>query len=153
MGYRQVIIVRKYFGEDKREMSKGKMMAQCNHASMAFLTTEIRKSARFMPSENKYEAVISFDPDLFTEWINGPFTKTVCEAKNKTQLLKAVTIAEELGLKEGEDYFLVRDNCYTELEPEDFDQEGKGTTLTCIGFKPLPDETAHKISKKFQLYK
>jgi len=25
-------------------------------------------------------------------------------------------------------------------------------TLTCIGFRPLPDEIAHQISHKFHLY-
>ena len=45
---------------------------------------------------------------MFEQWIDGPFTKTVCQAKNKNQLMKAVTIAEELGLKEGEDFFLIK---------------------------------------------
>lgn len=31
-------------------------------------------------------------------------------------------------------------------------ENGEGMTLTCIGFRPLPDETAHQISHKFQLY-
>ena len=87
------------------------------------------------------------------EWIQGTFTKVVCEAKNRNQLVKAVTIAEELGLKEGEDFFLIKDNCNTELEPEEVDENGVGRTLTCIGFKPLEDEMANKISKKFQLFK
>lgn len=59
-------------------------------------------------------------------------------------------MAEELGLEEGKDFFLIRDRCLTELEP---DEDGIGWTLTAIGFKPLDDETAHKISKKYQLYK
>ena len=63
--------------------------------------------------------------------------------------MKAVKIAEELGLKEGKDFFLIKDNCLTELEPEEED----GRTLTVIGFRPLEDETAAAISKKFQLYK
>ena len=92
------------------------------------------------------------DKDMFEQWIDGPFTKTVCQAKNKNQLMKAVTIAEELGLKEGEDFFLIKDNCLTDLEPEEIDDAGVGRTLTCIGFRPLPDETAHAISKKFHLY-
>ena len=29
---------------------------------------------------------------------------------------------------------------------------GEGMTLTCIGFRPLPDEIAHQISHKFHLY-
>jgi len=64
----------------------------------------------------------------------------------------AITIAEELGLVENKDFFLIRDACHTELEPEEFDENGEGMTLTCIGFRPLPDEIAHQISYKFHLY-
>lgn len=92
------------------------------------------------------------DRGVYENWLNGIFTKTVCQAKNKNQLMKAVTIAEELGLKEGEDFWLIKDNCLTELEPEEFDENGVGRTLTCIGFRPLPTEIAHQISKKFHLY-
>jgi PTH2 family peptidyl-tRNA hydrolase len=67
--------------------------------------------------------------------------------------MKAVTIAEELGLKENQDFFLIKDNCLTELEPEEVDDNGVGRTLTCIGFRPLSDEIAHSISKKYQLFK
>ena len=91
--------------------------------------------------------------DVYNDWIKGIFTKTVCEAKNYNQIMKAVTIAGELGLTEGVDYFLIKDACLTELEPEEVDENGVGRTLTCIGFRPLPDEIAHKISKKFQLYR
>lgn len=157
MGYRQVIILRKDL-----DMSAGKLMAQANHASMAFLTTWIKGCAQ--PHEDRgggywavctrndaeaYIAPVCIDANLYEDWFEGPFTKTVCEAKNRNKLLKAVEIAEELGLEEGEDYFLIRDNCLTELEPEDED----GRTLTAIGFAPLEDEVAHKISKKFQLFK
>ena len=62
--------------------------------------------------------------------------------------MKAVTIAQELGLVEGQDYFLIRDNCLTELEPEDED----GRTLTCIGFVPMDSSIVEQISKKFHLY-
>jgi PTH2 family peptidyl-tRNA hydrolase len=67
--------------------------------------------------------------------------------------MKAVTIAEELGLQEGTDFFLIKEACFTDLEPEEVDENGQGRILTCIGFRPLDDETAWKISKKFQLYK
>lgn len=30
---------------------------------------------------------------------------------------------------------------------------GVGRTLICVGFIPMSDDFAHKISKKFQLYK
>ena len=53
---------------------------------------------------------------------------------------------------ENRDFFLIRDACHTELEPEEFGENGEGMTLTCIGFRPLPDEIAHQISHKFHLY-
>lgn len=87
--------------------------------------------------------------EVYTDYVCGSFTKTVCEAKNKNQLLKAKAIADELGLVEDIDYGCIYDNCLTELEPE----EDNGTTLTGIWLCPLDDEIAHKISKKYQLYK
>ena len=54
---------------------------------------------------------------------------------------------------EGEDFFLIKDNCLTELEPEEFDENGIGRTLTCIGFKPMDSDIIDKIGKKYQLYK
>ena len=35
---------------------------------------------------------------------------------------------------------------------EPIEKNGEGMTLTCIGFRPLPDEIAHQISHKFHLY-
>ena len=93
------------------------------------------------------------DRDVYEEWFCGIFSKTVCEVKNRTQLLKAVTMAEELGLMKNRDFFLIRDSCLTELEPEEFDDDSSGYTLTGIGFRPLPDEVAHSISRKYLLYR
>lgn len=66
--------------------------------------------------------------------------------------MKAVKIAEELGLKEDKDFGIIKDLCNTELKPEETDEYGNGITVTCIGFKPLPDDIAHAISKKYHLY-
>ena len=86
--------------------------------------------------------------------LNMPlFTKTICEAKNRNQLMKAVVLAQEQGLVENQDFFLIRDNCLTELEPEEMGEDGIGRTLSGIGFRPLPDMTAHAISRKYQLFK
>lgn len=157
---RQLIIARKDLN-----MSPGKLAAQCCHASLAFITSQLRDRSNVTefafgtiddPDDAAvagYDAELYFDKETYEDWICSIFTKTICEAKNKNQLLKAVTIAQELGLKENEDYFLIKDACLTELEPEEFDENGVGRVLTCIGFKPLPDDIAHKISKKFQLYK
>ena len=204
---KQIIIVRKDLN-----MSKGKMAAQVAHASMAFLTSQIRKKSRevldcevgccyytdidingkiivTLPQEyrradldkwaeearergEKYfyfeeyapyklrlcerrshvESILSFDWEMYNDWICGSFTKIILEAKNKYQLEKVYKIAEELGLEDGVDFFPIKDNCYTELEPEEVDENGVGRTLTCVGFIPLNDEMANKISKKYQLY-
>jgi len=151
---RQLIIARKDL-----QMSPGKLAAQCCHASLAFLTSKLRdkdkmlRATNAVTGEDGYATEIFFNKDIYEEWIQGVFTKTVCEARNRNQLMKAVEIAKEFGLQEGEDFFLIKDCCLTELNPEEVDENGVGRTLTCIGFRPLPDELAHQISKKYQLYK
>lgn len=146
-------------------MSPGKLAAQVAHASIAWLTSELRSryaAGDYEEHESSdssshngayYSIPVNIDKDIFDDWINGSFTKTVCEAKNFNGINKAKQIANEMGLKEGSDYFIIRDNCLTELTPEEVDEHGIGRTVTCIGFKPLTDEEAHKISKKFQLYR
>lgn len=163
MEYKQLIIARKDL-----LMHPGKLAAQVSHASMAFLTSQIKKTA--MPLTNymltnfdepvqkiinpfdisKYEANIILDKDTYEKWINGSFTKIVCEARNKNHLLRAIEYAKSVGLyTEGYDYFLIRDNCLTDLTPEDED----GRTLTCIGFRPLPFTLSQVISRHYQLYR
>lgn len=159
--YKQIIIVRKDL-----EMSPGKLAAQVAHGSMAFLTSAIR-NPRYTSPRTKgmltlfgselqegwkdiigYDFEYVFDKDLYEQWINGAFTKCVLQAKNKTQLLKAKSMAESLGMQEGVDFFLIHDNCYTELTPEDED----GRTLTCIGFAPMDAERIDLVGKKYHLY-
>lgn len=150
---RQLIIARKDLN-----MSAGKLAAQVSHASMAFLTAPLRETKddknKIKRIENgEYVFEIKIDAETYDDWICGIFTKTICEARNRNQLLKAKKMAEELGMEEEKDFFLIKDNCLTELEPEEVDENGVGRTLTCIGFRPLPDDVAHEISRKFQLYK
>ena len=146
---KQIIIVRKDLN-----MSKGKMAAQVAHASMAFLTSVMKKNSKIsIYNSSYYSCRFLIHKKLYEEWICSSFTKVILEAKNKYQLEKVYKIAEELGLKEGVDYFPIKDNCCTELEPEEVDENGVGRTLTCVGFIPLSDETANKISKKYQLYR
>lgn len=143
---RQLIIVRKDL-----EMTPGKLAAQVAHASTAWLTAAIKNNItchELADGKKFYSAKIRFDQETYEDWMCGNYTKTICRAKNRGQLLRATDLAADLNLKEGEDYFLIKDMCFTELEPEDED----GTTLTCIGFRPLDDELAHTISKKYQLY-
>lgn len=140
--YKQIIIARKDLN-----MSPGKLAAQVSHGSMAFLTWMIRKNNLKMTHPQNYITNFTIPKDLYEQWINGEFTKCILQAKNKNHLLKAKTMAEELEMVEGEDFFLIKDNCHTELEPEE-----DGRTLTCIGFKPMNAEIIDKIGKKYHLY-
>lgn len=140
--YKQIIIARKDL-----KMSVGKICAQVSHASMAFLSNFIKENADI---DGHIDAWI--DKDILDNWINGIFTKVTLQARNKNHLLKAKIMAEEMGMVEGEDFFLIKDNCLTELEPEEIDENGVGRTLTCIGFKPMDSEIIDKIGKKYHLY-
>lgn len=100
----------------------------------------------------RYKTEFSIEQSLYEQWMCGAYTKCVLEAKNKNKLLKAVELAKELGMEEGKDFFLIWDNCYTELDPEEFDESGVGHTLTCIGFKPMDSEVIDKIGRKYHLY-
>lgn len=151
---RQLIIARKDLN-----MSAGKLAAQVSHASMAFISHMIldggthKRLSLDTGEVEAYEITFEMLPDVYEQWCSDIFTKTICEAKNGNQLMKAVATAEELGLKENKDFFLIKDNCLTELEPEEIAENGIGRTLTCIGFRPLPDDVAHAISKKYQLFR
>lgn len=150
--YKQIIIARKDLN-----MSAGKLAVQVSHASMAFLTAQLKDKVlcyRY-DGDNEYVDIepLQIGMGVFENWIKGTFTKVLLEAKNKNRLLKAAELANGLGLMEGRDYFLIKDNCYTELEPEEFDENGVGRTLTCIGFRPMANEVIDKIGKKYQLWK
>lgn len=143
MGYRRLFIMRKDL-----KMSPGKLAAQVAHCAEAYWTNLIRKFAQ--PGECSDYKVEFFCPqdmgtEIFDQYVNESFVKTICEARNKNHLLKARAMAGNWGLVEGKDFGLIYDNCYTELTPEEDD----GTTLTGIWFRPLPDEIAHNISKKY----
>lgn len=128
-------------------MTPGKLAAQVSHGAMAFLSWFIRVNSDMNGYVNGY-----IDEGILHNWIEGSFTKCVLQAKNRNQLLKAKTMAEELGMYEGEDFWLIYDNCYTELTPEEVDEDGIGRTLTVIGFRPMDSEIIDKIGKKYHLY-
>lgn len=146
MGFRRLFLMRKDL-----HLSPGKLAAQVGHCAEAYWTRLISNNivGQVIETNNYRTDCIDIDKDTYEQYINGSFVKTICEARNKNHLLKAKIKAEELGLVEDRDFGMIYDNCYTELEPE----EENGTTLTGIWFKPLPDEIAHQISKKYQLYK
>lgn len=107
-------------------------------------------------SETEVERRIWIPKDIWNEYVNGIFTKTICEARNLNQLNKVEEYIGEINrdlevndkLVKNIDYGIIRDKCLTELTPENED----GTTTIGIWFRPLPDDIAHKISKKYKLY-
>ena len=129
-------------------ISPAKLLAQVMHCAEAYWTRQLHNGQALLVG-NTWRAEVFIDKDIYEQYVCGTFTKTVCEARNKNHLLKAKRMADEMGLIEGEHYGLIYDKCRTELTPEEED----GTTLTGIWFCPLPDEQAHSISRKFQLYK
>lgn len=148
MGYRRVFIIRKDL-----HLSSGKLAAMVAHCAEAYWTRTIMEditgASRNINSEITGYYIDSWiEKDIIDNYVCGSFVKTICQARNKKHLLKAKTIATELGLTEGVDFGEINDKCLTELTPENED----GTTLVGIWFKPLPDEVTHKISKKYHLY-
>lgn len=148
--YKQVIIVRKDL-----QMSGGKQAAQVAHASGAFLAQlivdAVGESAPCVDASGQeyFETVpIRIPAQMYREWFDGSFAKVVLQAKNHHQLLRAVEMAREAGMVEDRDYFLIFDECRTELTPEEED----GSTLTCVGFRPMPAEEIDPIGRKFHLY-
>ena len=130
------------------DMSPGKLSAQIGHCAEIYWLNLIKKSKDQTLENGDVCTKVYIPESIFDGYINDKITKTVCRAKNLYQLLKARDKAIELGLVEGEDFGLINDACLTELTPENPD----GTCTTGIWFKPLPDEIAHEISKKYQLY-
>jgi PTH2 family peptidyl-tRNA hydrolase len=127
-------------------VSPQKLAVMTAHASMCFLTTMIKENCA--KTESGYHVDMDLDTNLYENWMNGSFTKVLLAAKSLNDLQKAVKRCEENDLVEGKDYFLIRDNCYTELVPD----EGEETCFIAIGFTPMEEEKVKPITKKYQLY-
>lgn len=144
---RRLFIIRKDLN-----MSKGKMSAMVAHCAEAYWTNIIKQGVVkhiYMEDNRIDDITIRISGDVVDNYINDAFVKTICEAKNLNHLLKVVHLAKEMHLKDGIDFGLINDKCLTELTPENED----GTCTVGIWFKPLDDDIAHKLSKKYQLYK
>lgn len=153
---RRVFVIRKDL-----HLTAGKLAAMVAHCAEGYwmrllsenLTHTLLYEDGAMHQTKDYCTQVTLDGDIVDNYINGSFTKTICEARNLNQLMKAETIAKELGLVEGIDYGFIDDNCLTELTPEFIGEDGKPHCRVGIWFKPLEDESAHKISKAFKLYR
>lgn len=145
---KQYIILRKDAKTVTGEpVSAHKLAVMTAHASMAFISSMLRKHSQDV--SGRHHIQFDMSDELYNGWLNASFTKVLLSAKNLNDLNRAVRKAEELGLKEGEDYFLIKDNCYTELVPD----EGQTTCFIAIGFRPMDADRIRDLTKKYQLYK
>lgn len=157
-------------------MKPGKLAAMVGHCCEAYWTNLIKKDPPLAPAftENGgnapyYRMVLTIPRDVLDEYVFGIFTKTICEAKNLNDLKKVENVIKDINehsfvqrmsddktlilgdkvlLQEGRDYGYINDKCLTDLTPENPD----GTCTVGIWFRPLPDDIAHKLSKKYKLY-
>ena len=143
-GYRRLFIMRRDLN-----MSPGKLAAQVSHCAEAYWLGMIRDWHRSLEGESDVAIEGRLDKEIYYKYVEGAIVKTICQARNKTHLLRAREAALALDLVEGKDFGFIRDNCLIELRPEEDD----GRTITGIWFAPLPDHVAHKLSKKYQLYR
>ena len=146
MGMRRLFIIRKDL-----HLSSGKLAAMIAHCAEGYWIRLIENN--ISNAEGKPHVSFDLDKDIYDGYLCGRITKTVCEAKNLNKLLQARDMALNLGLVENQDFGMINDACLTELTPEWIDENGEGRCTVGIWFKPLEDEVAHSISKKYQLYK
>ena len=147
---RRVFVIRKDLN-----LPAGKLAAMVGHCAEAYWTNLIKKYISPWKKENElgqqlcYLCQLELPIDIVDEYVFGIFTKTICECKNLNQLkMKIAPVIEELKLVEGVDWGYINDSCKTVLTPENPD----GTCTIGVWFKPMKDDDAHKISKKFKLY-
>ena len=152
---RRLFVVRKDLN-----LSAGKLAAMVGHFAEAYWTNMLKNAEQadigLVVSHKDTKRTVSIPVDIWDNYVTGIFTKTICEAKSLTDLNKVKTYIDAInndptyGIKliEGIDYGFIRDNCLTELKPENPD----GTTTIGVWFRPLPDAIAQRISKKYKLY-
>ena len=143
---RRLFIIRKDL-----HLSSGKLAAMIAHCAEGYWIRLIENN--ISNADGKPHVSFDLDKDIYEGYLCGRITKTVCEAKNLNKLLQARDMALAFGLVENQDFGMINDACLTELTPEWIDENGEGRCTVGIWFKPLEDEVAHSISKKYQLYK
>ena len=146
MSMRRLFIIRKDL-----HLSSGKLAAMIAHCAEGYWIRLIENN--ISNADGKPHVSFDLDKDIYEGYLCGRITKTVCEAKNLNKLLQARDMALALGLVENQDFGMINDACLTELTPEWIDENGESHCTVGIWFKPLEDEVAHSISKKYQLYK
>ena len=140
---KQYIVVRKDVRTvTGRPVSAQKLAVMVAHASMAFLSNLV------LGHDDNGRVVFDLD-DETRSWLTGIFTKVLLEVKSLQALEKLVALAQENGLVEGRDFFCIKDNCLTELIPDD----GSDRCFIAVGFRPMDVDRMRPVVKRLQLYK
>ncbi len=121
MGVVQYIVVREDLA---RDLGTGVLATQASHASMAPITTQIRKSGAL-------EAML--DPET-RKWVNGAFRKILLEVPDKDKLIELMEELDSAGVE------------YSKIEESTLNGE-----LTGIGLKPYEKDRVAKHFKDLSL--
>lgn len=127
---KQVIVVRyKYKNANGEDFSlrKGKLIAQCCHASMSFLTR--RLETEMIPVFSRVEL----------DWLEGSFAKVCVRVNSEEELLKIHDDAKKAGLE----VYLITDSGKTEFHGV--------PTNTCLAIGPDLSEKIDPITGDLQL--
>lgn len=124
---KQVIVVRKDLN-----MRKGKIGAQCSHASMKVFFDRFK-----LEKKNTYSIKVS---DAMDEWIQGAFTKVVVYVNSEEELDNIANQAKEAGLP----YAVIVDNGNTEFHGV--------KTKTCLAIGPEEASYIDKITGNLPLF-
>lgn len=128
------------------KMSRGKIAAQAAHAAMAPFTHMMRQTAKLY--DTGYNVSWFIPKDMFDNWINESFTKIVLAVDSEDEMNEVINNAIAADMKENSDYFVIRDNCLTELTPDE-----TGTRMTAIGFKPMIKEKLKGVTDHLPLFR
>ncbi len=134
---KQVIVVRK----DLR-MGKGKIGAQCAHASGKVFFDKMIISAVYEGPDGRTTSqniISSFTEEMLTWLKDIPFTKIVVGCDSLDEIL---LVEQECRVKDIP-YALITDNGVTEFHGQD--------TITCIAVGPAKEEDLNPITGKFSL--
>ena len=118
---KQVLVVRKDLN-----MRKGKIAAQCAHASMASLL----KYKSVYPNDWSFEDM----PEAMYEWLDGPFTKIVVSVNSEEELLALKETCHDNGMP----CSLIRDAGHTEFHGV--------ATNTVLAVGPEDEDKINKIT-------
>jgi PTH2 family peptidyl-tRNA hydrolase len=130
MTIKQVTVMR-----NDLNMRKGKMIAQGQHGSMAFITKNLQWG---ITNEEGVWCQIDLTPVAW-EWLEGSFTKICVRVDSEEELLTIHQTALDAGLVS----HLVTDNGLTEF--------GGVPTITCCAIGPDTDERIDPITGHLKL--